>query len=134
MILPGALDRRCEAVIWKGDGEYDGKRDQRAASEVSATVRTGKTVDVTLHITAKDLWMFSMYHANAGFMGMFNLIFFPGGSVSSDLSLEYHYGAIQVPACGLCADLYGVAAFSSLAQGQKTGKASGGEKTHAPDV
>ena len=47
-------------------------------NEVNVTggsVRTGKTVDVTLRITAKDLWMFSMYHANAGFMGMFNLIF-----------------------------------------------------------
>ena len=41
------------------------------------TVRTGKTVDVTLRITAKDLWTFSMYHANAGFMGMFNLGSFP---------------------------------------------------------
>ena len=40
-------------------------------NEVNVTggsVRTGKTVDVTLRITAKDLWMFSMYHANAGFI------------------------------------------------------------------
>ena len=99
-------------------------------NEVNVTggsVRTGKTVDVTLRITAKDLWMFSMYHANAGFMGMFNLIF-------SDLSVEYYYGAIPVSACGLRADLYGVAAFPSLEQGQKTGKAPGGEESHAPDL
>ena len=40
--------------------------EKHAASEVNATACTGKTVDVTLHITAKDLWAFSMYHANAG--------------------------------------------------------------------
>ena len=39
------------------------------------TVQTGKTVDVTLTVTAKDLWAFSMYHANAGLMGIFNLLF-----------------------------------------------------------
>ena len=38
-------------------------------------VQTGKTVDVTLTVTAKDLWAFSMYHANAGLMGIFNLLF-----------------------------------------------------------
>ena len=26
-------------------------------------------------LTAKELWQFSMYHANAGFTGLFNLIF-----------------------------------------------------------
>ena len=38
-------------------------------------VQTGKTVDVTLTVTAKDLWAFSMYHTNAGLMGIFNLLF-----------------------------------------------------------
>ena len=38
-------------------------------------VQTGKTVDVTLTVTEKDLWAFSMYHANAGLMGIFNLLF-----------------------------------------------------------
>lgn len=52
---------------------------------------------------------------------------FPGGFVSSDLSVEYYYGAIPVSACGLRADLYGVAAFPSLEQGQKTQSSPGGE-------
>ena len=108
--------------------------EKHAASEVNATACTGKTVDVTLHITAKDLWAFSMYHANAGFMGIFNGLFFPGSTVSSDLPLEYHYGSIQVPACGLCIDLYRLAAMSALAQGKQTGKASGCKKSNAADV
>ena len=84
-------------------------------NEVNVTggsVRTGKTVDVTLRITAKDLWMFSMYHANAGFMGMFNLIFSLAALYLLIFRWEYYYGAIPVSACGLRADLYGVAAFS----------------------
>lgn len=51
--------------------------------------------------------------------------FFPGCTVSSDLPLEYYYGSIQMPACGLCIDLYRLAAMSALAQGKQTGKASG---------
>ena len=74
--------------------------EKHAASEVNATACTGKTVDVTLHITAKDLWACS----------------------------------IQVPACGLCIDLYRLAAMSALAQGKQTGKASGCKKSNAADV
>ena len=65
-------------------------------NEVNVTggsVRTGKTVDVTLRITAKDLWMFSMYHANAGFMGMFNLIF----SLAALYLLIFRWSTTTVP-------------------------------------
>ncbi len=62
-------------------------------NEVSKTVRTGKKVDVTLHITAKDLWIFSMYHANAGFMGIFNLLF----SLAAIYLLIFRWSSTTVP-------------------------------------
>ena len=62
-------------------------------NEVNESVRTGKTVDVTLHITAKDLWTFSMYHANAGFMGIFNLIF----SLAALYLLIFRWSSTTVP-------------------------------------
>lgn len=62
-------------------------------NEVNEIVRTGKTVDVTLHITAKDLWTFSMYHANAGFMGIFNLIF----SLAALYLLIFRWSSTTVP-------------------------------------
>lgn len=61
--------------------------------EVPETVRTGKMVDVTLHITAKDLWTFSMYHANAGFMGIFNVIF----SLAAFYLLIFRWSTTTVP-------------------------------------
>ena len=63
------------------------------ANETSETVRTGKLVDVTLHITAKDLWTFSMYHANAGFMGIFNIIF----SLAALYLLIFRWNTTTVP-------------------------------------
>ncbi|MFR5730585.1 MAG: hypothetical protein ACLUD2_00160 [Clostridium sp.] len=45
--------------------------EKHAASEVNATACTGKTVDVTLHITAKDLWAFSMYPCECRIYGNF---------------------------------------------------------------
>lgn len=57
------------------------------------TVQTGKTVDVTLHITAKELWIFSMYHANAGFMGIFNVLF----SLAALYLLIFRWGSTTVP-------------------------------------
>lgn len=35
----------------------------------------GKDVSFELKLTTKDLWQFAMYHANQGFMGIFNVIF-----------------------------------------------------------
>lgn len=57
------------------------------------TVQTGKTVDVTLHITAKELWIFSMYHANAGFMGIFNVLF----SLAALYLLIFRWSSTTVP-------------------------------------
>ena len=34
-----------------------------------------KEMKFEVKLTAKELWQFSMYHANAGFTGLFNLIF-----------------------------------------------------------
>ena len=62
-------------------------------NEVNEIVRAGKTVDVTLHITAKDLWIFSMYHANAGFMGIFNIIF----SLAALYLLIFRWGSTTAP-------------------------------------
>ena len=67
--------------------------EKHAASEVNATACTGKTVDVTLHITAKDLWAFSMYHANAGFMGIFNGLF----SLAALYLLIFRWNTTTVP-------------------------------------
>lgn len=57
------------------------------------TVQTGKQVDVTLHITAKDLWTFSMYHANAGLMGVFNVLF----SLAALYLLIFRWSSTTVP-------------------------------------
>lgn len=57
------------------------------------TARTGKQVDVTLRITAKDLWAFSMYHANAGLMGIFNLLF----SLAALYLLIFRWSSTTVP-------------------------------------
>ena len=67
--------------------------EKHAASEVNETACTGKTVDVTLHITAKDLWAFSMYHANAGFMGIFNGLF----SLAALYLLIFRWNTTTVP-------------------------------------
>ena len=67
--------------------------EKHAASEVHETACTGKTVDVTLHITAKDLWAFSMYHANAGFMGAFNGLF----SLAALYLLIFRWNTTTVP-------------------------------------
>ena len=69
------------------------ENETNVTSEVRETVRTGKTVDVTLHITAKDLWIFSMYHANAGFMGMFNILF----SLAALYLLIFRWGSTTAP-------------------------------------
>lgn len=61
--------------------------------EKKKTVQTGKTVDVTLHITAKELWIFSMYHANAGFMGIFNVLF----SLAALYLLIFRWSSTTVP-------------------------------------
>ncbi len=63
------------------------------ATEANETVRTGNTVDVTLHLTAKDLWTFSMYHANAGFMGIFNVLF----SLAALYLLIFRWSSTTVP-------------------------------------
>ena len=34
-----------------------------------------ETIRFRIQITAKDLWMFSMYHSNKGYLGVFNLFF-----------------------------------------------------------
>ena len=34
-----------------------------------------ESVRFRIQITAKDLWMFSMYHSNKGYLGVFNLFF-----------------------------------------------------------
>ncbi len=34
-----------------------------------------KKLSVTLEVTARDLWRFSMHHSNSGMLGIFNLIF-----------------------------------------------------------
>ena len=34
-----------------------------------------ETIRFRIQITAKDLWMFSMYHSNNGYLGVFNLFF-----------------------------------------------------------
>ena len=63
------------------------------ANEANETARTGNTVDVTLHLTAKDLWTFSMYHANAGFMGIFNVLF----SLAALYLLIFRWSSTTVP-------------------------------------
>lgn len=34
-----------------------------------------KTFQFHIQVTAKDLWMFSMYHSNKGYLGVFNVLF-----------------------------------------------------------
>lgn len=105
-------------------------------NEVNVTggsVRTGKTVDVTLRITAKDLWMFSMYHANAGFMGMFNLIF----SLAALYLLIFRWSTTTVPyRCLLvvCALILRCGSLSFSGTRPENRQSAGGEESHAPDL
>lgn len=41
-------------------------------------------------LTVKDLWAFSMYHANAGFRGIFNLVF----TIAALFLLVFRWGAL----------------------------------------
>ena len=34
-----------------------------------------ETFQFHVQVTAKNLWMFSMYHSNKGYLGIFNLLF-----------------------------------------------------------
>ncbi len=111
------------------------ENETNVTSEVRETVRTGKkTVDVTLHITAKDLWIFSMYHANAGFMGMFNILF----SLAALYLLIFRWGSTTVPyriLLVVCALMFTVwQPFLLWLKAGKTGETSCGENTDAPGV
>lgn len=35
----------------------------------------GKRMEFTVQLSAKELWMFSLYHANGGMLGIFNILF-----------------------------------------------------------
>ena len=35
----------------------------------------GKRMEFTVQLSARELWMFSLYHANGGLLGIFNLLF-----------------------------------------------------------
>ena len=73
-----------------------------------------ESVRFRIQITAKDLWMFSMYHSNKGYLGVFNLFF-----TLASLWL---------------ADVYSVAASSSLYESGQTGKNQSRERAHGHDL
>lgn len=49
-----------------------------------------KEMKFEVKLTAKELWQFSMYHANAGFTGLFNLIF----TVAALFLLVFRWGEL----------------------------------------
>lgn len=51
-----------------------------------------KEMKFEVKLTAKELWQFSMYHANAGFTGLFNLIF----TVAALFLLVFRWGELTV--------------------------------------
>lgn len=46
-----------------------------------------------VNLTAKDLWAFSMYHANGGMLGIFNLLF----TLAAVMLLVTRWGAVTTP-------------------------------------
>ena len=51
-----------------------------------------KEMRFEVKLTAKELWQFSMYHANAGFTGLFNLIF----TAAALFLLVFRWGELTV--------------------------------------
>ena len=54
--------------------------------------KTGETLSFTMNLTARDLWIFSMYHANGGFMGVFNVVF----TLAALYILVFRWGSFTV--------------------------------------
>lgn len=71
--------RKAEQEKAKGEAGRAGKAGQNG-QESDPEVGKEKPVRrpdlrFTVNLTAKDLWQFSMYHSNSGFMGIFNVLF-----------------------------------------------------------
>lgn len=79
-----------------------------------------ETIRFRIQITAKDLWMFSMYHSNKGYLGVFNL-FFTGVFMDFSHQMVGCDRGVPDPSSDLRADVHGVAASPSLYEGGQTG-------------
>ena len=90
-----------------------------------------ESVRFRIQITAKDLWMFSMYHSNKGYLGVFNL-FFTLASLWllvtrwSDVTVAYRILLL------ICVLMFTV--WSSLYESGQTGKNQSRERAHGHDL
>ena len=55
--------------------------------------RSGNRMEFTLQLSAKELWQFSLYHANGGMLGIFNLLF----TVAAFYLLVTKWTAVTIP-------------------------------------
>ncbi len=60
--------------------------------EPSVEKKKGAELQFELKLTVKDLWTFSMYHDNAGFRGIFNLLF----TAAALFLLVFKWGSLPV--------------------------------------
>ena len=88
-----------------------------------------ESVRFRIQITAKDLWMFSMYHSNKGYLGVFNLVF-----VAFGYQMVRCDRGVPDSSSDLRADVYSVAASSSLYESGQTGKNQSRERAHGHDL
>ncbi len=66
-----------------------------------------KEVQFQIKITSKDLWQFSMIHANSGFLGLFNVIFTVAMLIVLITSYE-SFSTMQRVALTICVLLFSV--------------------------
>ncbi|MDO4267253.1 MAG: YcxB family protein [Eubacteriales bacterium] len=64
--------RRDEYIRKK---QENGKRQESQQENQQRESRPDPGLDFRVQLTAADLWKFSVYHANSGFLGIFNLLF-----------------------------------------------------------
>ena len=65
--------RKAEQEKAKGEARQNGQDSDPEEGKEKPVRRPD--LRFTVDLTAKDLWQFSMYHSNSGFMGIFNVLF-----------------------------------------------------------
>ncbi len=68
-------NKECKAVETLEDNTKVASENTQENKEDLSKDWTNLGIDLDIKLNEKDIWLFSMYHANKGFLGFFNLLF-----------------------------------------------------------
>ena len=113
-------------LIWVRRSDMEETKTQDAQCEALAKP-PAFSFPVTLN--AAELWKFSMYHANKGYLGVFNVLF----TIAAVYLLITQWAVVSGPLSGTFGnvriDVYCVAAWNSVFKSKTAGSGSGGKRT-----